>query len=197
MPYYIRVLGTSLADIPVQQLRESASPALIEVVERSGEAWEQLVLKHPSGVEIALIEKTPVLEGELGADELKEFQDEVLLYRPSAGARWLQNYLQTVKVIYSFQVLSGTNVADGWAGLHRVHSAVWESAGGILQADGEGFSNEDGYTILWQFGESVTGMWNVALLIDGDWVPFEIDLGNQQHREAFQQGQVPAGARVP
>ena len=196
MGYYIRVLGTSPANVPLQRLRECASPAVIEVDEGTSEEWEQLVLKHESGPEIALIEKNPVVETQLGAEELREFLDEVPLHRPASAAVWLQNYLPTVKVIYAFQLLNGTDVNDGWTALHRVYDTVWKFAGGLLQADGEGFSNEDGYTILWQFGAAVTGTWNVGVLVDGHWANFEIDLGNEQHREAFWQGQVPVGVRL-
>jgi hypothetical protein len=196
MPYYIRVLGTSLANIPLERLRDSASPAMIEVGDSTGETWEQLVLRHKSGPEIAIVEKNPVAEREPGADELKDFLDEVVSCEPYSAALWLKNYLPTVKVIYSFQLLSGTDVADGWTLLHSVHNTVWNFAGGILQADGEGFSNEDGYTILWQFAETAKGVWKVAVLADGGWTRSEIDLGNQQHREAFKHGKVPAGARL-
>ena len=37
-------------------------------------------------------------------------------------------------------------------------------AGRILQADGEGLSNEDGYHNLWQFPEDAAGAWNMAVL---------------------------------
>jgi len=194
--YYIPILGTNSGNIPVQELRASASPAVIDP-EDSGVAWQQLVLKHESGEEIAVIEKNLVIEGELGAEELQEFLDEVPLHRPESAATWLQGYLPTVKVIYAFQLLSGTDVNDGWTPLHRVYSAIWNSAGGILQADGEGFSNEEGFTILWQFGDRAAGAWSVGVLVDGGrWAHFEIDLGNQDHREAFWRGQVPTGARL-
>jgi len=101
-----------------------------------------------------------------------------------------------VKVIYAFHLLDGTDVDDGWSPLHRLHSAVWDKAGGILQADGEGFSDEDGYTILWQFSDRASDKWNMGLLKDGRWVHFEMDLGNEQHRNAFLGGQVPDGAKV-
>jgi hypothetical protein len=101
-----------------------------------------------------------------------------------------------VKVLYAFQLLSGTDVNDGWSRLHAVYNTIWEVTGGILQADGEGFSNEDGYTILWQFGETVTGEWNVGVLVDEDWKHFQIELGSQQHREAFWKGTVPDGAKL-
>jgi hypothetical protein len=116
--------------------------------------------------------------------------------RESAAA-WLRGYLPTVKVIYAFQLLDGTDVDDGWAVIHKVYSAVWSIAGGILQSDGEGFSNEDGYTILWQFGEDASGSWNVGVLQDaGRWVNFEMDLGNRAHREAFLDGRTPDGVTL-
>ncbi len=190
------MLGTRLTAIPLEELRNSVIPALIEADGGADEEWEQLVLRHGDGIEIAAIEKSPVTAGELGAEELEELLEEVARYQPTSASNWLQNYLPNIKVIYAFQLLSGTDVNDGWAPLHTVYSAIWNHAGGILQADGEGFSNEDGYTILWQFGESASGAWNVGVLANGAWVNFEIDLGNTQHREAFCNGDIPVGVKV-
>ncbi|HEY9139295.1 MAG TPA: hypothetical protein VIN93_00290 [Bryobacteraceae bacterium] len=137
------------------------------------------------------------MPGELGAEELQEFIDEVAIHSPQSAATWLQSYLPSVKVIYAFQLLNGTDVNDGWTPLHRVYDAVWDYTGGIRQADGEGFSNEQGYTILWQFSDTVQGTWNVGVLKDdGNWVHFEMDLGNKEHRQAFLNGQVPDGATL-
>jgi hypothetical protein len=81
--------------------------------------------------------------------------------------------------------------------MSQVYQAVWRHAGGILQADMEAFSNESGYTILWQFPEPVSGAWKVGVLrSDGHWVNFEMDLGNHRQREAFLRGGVPAGAKI-
>jgi hypothetical protein len=194
--YYIRVLGTRLNDVPIADLRTAASPALIDVDDRGEPAWQQFILKHQDGTEIALVEKNLVAPGELGADELQEFLEEVPLHSPESAVAWLKEYLPSVKVIYAFQLLSGTDVKNGWTLLHSVYNAVWKYAGGILQADGEGFSNEEGYTILWQFGESVSGPWNVGVLIKGRWLHFGIELGNPQHREAFWEGRIPGGVTV-
>ncbi len=144
MGYYIRILGTSLADVPIHRLQERASPALIEAEKTGAETWDQVVLKHPSGQEIAIIERNPVGEGELGADELNEFLEEIPSFRPQSAVTWLQHYLPRVKVIYAFPLLSGTDILDGWSRMHQVYSTIWGIAGGILQADGEGFSNEQG-----------------------------------------------------
>ena len=196
MGYYIRVLGKKLSNIPLDQLRGAGEPAVLTISEGDGDAWERFTLSHKSGQEIAIIEKNPVVEGQLGADELREFIDQVTQYKPETAATWLQDYLPSVRVIYAFQLLSGTDVDDGWNPLHRIYNAVWKHAGGVLQADGEGFSDEDGFTILWQFADKVTGEWNAGVLKDGRWVHFEMDLGNEQHRSAFLSGQVPDGAKV-
>jgi hypothetical protein len=195
MGYYIRVLGKNLDNISLDALRKVSQPAVLHAEEDS-DAWEQLVLSYKSGQEIALIEKNPVMAGQLGADELQEFIDEVSDHKPKSAAVWLQQFLPGVKVIYAFQLLNGTDVDDRWTPLHRVYNAVWEHAGGILQADGEGFSNEQGHTILWQFSETVKGKWKMGVLKDGRWVHFEMDLGNEQHRSAFLGGEVPHGAKV-
>lgn len=195
MGYYIRVLGKRLDNIPLERLRQVSQPAVLHS-EVEGDAWEQLVLSHKSGQEIAIIEKNPVVEGQLGADELQEFMEEVADCKPESAARWLQQYLPSVKVIYAFQLLNGTDVEDGWTPLHSLYNTVWEHAGGILQSDGEGFSNDEGYTILWQFSDRVTGSWNMGVLKDGRWLHFEMDLGNEQHRNAFLCGQVPDGAKT-
>ena len=196
MGYYIRVLGKKPDNIPLDRLDEVAQPAIVRISKGTANAWEELTLSHKSGQEIAIVEKNLVVEGRLGADELQEFIDEVPHYRPVSASTWLQQYLPGVKVIYAFQLLAGTDVDDGWSPLHRLHSAVWNQAGGILQADGEGFSDEDGYTILWQFSDRASGKWNMGLLKDGRWVHFEMDLGNEQHRNAFLSGQVPDRAKV-
>src|SRR5215469_2270783 len=186
MPYYMRVLGTELETPRLDDMREAASPALIEIVKHSGNLWTELVLKHASGDEIALIERNETRQG-LGADELSEFIEEVGDYKPVNAAHWLKTYFSKVKVIYAFQLLPGTDMEDGWARLHAVYTYIWNHAKGILQADGEGFSNEDGYTILWQFGANVNGSWNVAVLTGNEtWTCFEMKLEDPIQRDFFQ-----------
>jgi hypothetical protein len=192
MGYRIRILGTNPITAPLRDLERAAEPAIFEGDEGVGDEWEALILKHKAGNPIAVIERNPVVPGELGASELQEFIDDVSHYRPASAAAWLRKYLPTVKVIYAFQLLSGTEVDNGFELMQRVYGVLWRYAGGILQADQEGFSDESGYSILWQFSEAVRGEWNVGVLApDGHWVHFEMDLGNQEHREAFWRGEVP------
>ena len=101
-----------------------------------------------------------------------------------------------MKCIYAFQVLSGTYQTNGWEILGVVKDCIWSAAPSIVQADNEGFSNEDGYHILWQFEDSVDGDWSMAVLRDGQWQRFEMDLGNHKHRESFFEGKIPSGAKL-
>lgn len=109
MSYYIRVLGTDPKEIPLHSLRASASPAVFDADDESG-LWQNLVLRHEDGTEIADLERNLVVEGELGAEELRELIEEVHLCQPESAARWLKDYLPRVKVIYAFRLLSGTDV---------------------------------------------------------------------------------------
>ncbi|HET9363685.1 MAG TPA: hypothetical protein VFP71_01735 [Candidatus Angelobacter sp.] len=200
MGYRIRVLGIKAEqpdlDYLQNRLRESKSNAILQIEAGEDSNWEQLVLSHPNGPEIALIEYNPVVEGELGQEELQEFIEEVSEYKPITAAHWLEEYLPKVKVIYAFQLLSGTEVEGGWEAVHALQSAIWTKIDGILQADSEGFSNEDGYYILWQFSEGVKGKWKMAVLQGEKWIAFEMDLGNQAQREDFLKGKVPVGVRL-
>jgi hypothetical protein len=108
----------------------------------------------------------------------------------------LAEYLSNVRTIFAFQVLRGTDVKNGWDILDYVKGSIHEQVGGILQADAEGFSNEEGYHILWQFSDSVKGTWWMGVLTEGEWVHFQMDLGNKRHREAFFRGEVPKGAKL-
>ena len=77
---------------------------------------------------------------------------------------------------------------EGSNALHALRSKLWERGDAIIQADGEGFTNEEGYHIVWQFSDSVSGPWNMGVLQDGVWRHFSMDLGDPDHRAAFLKG---------
>ena len=194
--YYIRVLSPK---------EEPASPDQLVKAARalggsaSGDldttAWTQLVIANSKGDEIFVVERNATSDDDsLVAEEIGEFQDDIADCIPSSAVGWLRSYLESVRTIYAFQILSATDAENGWEILGAVKNAVVTAAGGIIQADGEGFTNEDGYHILWQFSDTVTGDWWMAVLKDGRWENFKMDLGNRAHRAAFMAGEVPAGA---
>ena len=201
MGYYLRVLAESDAEIPPSQLQrrlqEDGIQALLEAEASEGAHWTWLLLKHPDGTPIADIERNDVNPGSLGSRELEGFSEEVEDRRPANATGWLRSFFKSVKTIYAFQVLGGADTGRGWEAIWAVQGELWGTLGGILQSDAEGFTNEDGYHILWQFADNVRGPWKMAVLgNDGQWTAFEMDLGNRDHRAAFLKGQVPTGAKL-
>jgi hypothetical protein len=198
MGYYIRVLSPSDLRIPFADLRDALEAehpsATLSLEGGTDQRWDQLLLCHRGGPEIAVLERNPVAD-ELGAEEIEEFREELSSCEPRSAADWLDGYLPRVRTIYAFQLLSGTDHENGWDVLGKLKAILWNRVGGIIQADAEGFTNEDGYHILWQFSSSVTGTWWMGVLEEGSWIHFEMDLGNRQHREAFLRGEMPAGVR--
>jgi hypothetical protein len=197
--YYVRVLGIRDNPVSVDDLRSAVIgeglDAEFEIDSGTGDAWSQLIIKAPGGGPIAVLERNLVVPGELAEEEIQEFIEEMENARPHSAARWLAAYLPRVKVIYAFQILSSIHQGDGWSILGAVRSALWSVCGGVVQADAEGFSNEDGYHILWQFSEDVSGPWFMAVLnADGSWSAFQMELGDPAHREAFLAGRMPEGA---
>ena len=197
MGYYVRVLSTSTDCVPLSALQaaleKERQQAILSVEDGATNEWAQLVLSHADGREIACIERNLVQEGSLGSDELAEFADEIAECRPVNAAKWLLDYFPRVRCIYVFQLLSGTDHKNGWEILGAVKNQIWSFAPSILQADLEGFSNEAGYHILWQFSDSVDGDWWMGVLREGQWAHFKMDLGNREHRKSFFQGKIPPG----
>ena len=195
MPYYTRVLSkdeTSPSFEELAQFIRSEHPDYkLTIEDGTEEEWETLLLSGNGDVEVALIERNPVLDGSLGQDEVAEFIEETQECKPESGVQWLHEYLADVKTIYAFQHLQGDDTEGGSNALHALRAHLWERGDSIIQADLEGFTNEDGYHIVWQFSDSVSGPWNMGVLQDGTWYHFSMDLGDPDHREAFLNGEVP------
>jgi hypothetical protein len=198
--HYVRVLSTSTGCVPLTALRSALhAKKLHAALSAEGDApdhWDRLVLSHRDGREIASIERNPVYPGSLGSEELTELADDVSGCLPTSAVRWLLDYFRRVRCIYALQVLSRVNHEGGWEIFGAVKDRIWAFAPSILQADNEGFSNEDGYHILWQFSDSVDCLWWMGVLHGGQWKHFRMDLGNRRHREAFFQGDVPEGVEL-
>lgn len=190
MPYYIRVLSPSESIIPVSELSRSLKKCTLVLEEGTDTDWKQILLMQSNGEEVAVVERNVVNADSLGQEEIQDFLEGMDNLKPRSGADWLKAYLPTVKTIYAFQVLGQTK-DSGWSAIGSLKGKLWNALGGIFQADGEGFSNEAGYHIVWQFSDSVSGTWWMGLLRNGNWVHFEMNLGKPSHRSQFLDGQVP------
>jgi hypothetical protein len=198
--YYTRVLSKR-PDCPahgelVKLLEDDGRDATLSVEEGDAAEWTSLLLSHEDGTEIAAVERNVVAPGALGAEEIAEFIESVADCKPSSAAAWLASYLADVKIIYAFQHLSGTRKNEGDEVLRAVSHGIWARGDAILQADYEGFTNEDGYHILWQFSDDVSGSWWMAVLQDGEWLRFEMELGDREQRAAFFEERIPPGVKT-
>jgi hypothetical protein len=198
--YYTRVLSKdeefpSFPELAERVLAEYPEYRLT-VEEGSEEEWESLLLAGTDEVEVALVERKPVWDGSAGQDEVADFLEDLEDCQPASGVEWLTGYLGEVKTIYALQHLQGSETVDGSNVLHALRSWLWERGDAIQQADGEGFTNEEGYHIVWQFSDAAAGPWNMAVLDEGVWLQFTMDLGDPEHREAFLAGEAPSDLPV-
>ena len=195
MPYYTRVLSKDDEFPAFEELAQlicAQHPEFrLSIEEGTEEEWDVLLLSGLDEVEVALLERNPVSDGSMGQDEIADFLEDLRDCKPNSGVQWLEDYLDSVKTIYAFQHLQGAETVDGGNALHALRSALWERGEAIVQADDEGFTNEEGYHIVWQFSDSVSGPWNMGVLQDGVWHHFTMDLGDPDHRAAFLKGAVP------
>jgi hypothetical protein len=200
MSYYIRILGTSDPDIHIDELidglNEAGLSAKFSRAElESAAKWSVLLVANSEGEEIMQIDRNPIVEGDLGFEELGEFRESIEEYKPASAARWLLSYFDRVKVIYAFHLLGAAFENDNFTVINSIREIIWNKTGGIFQSDGEGFTNEEGYAILWQFSDEAKGEWNMAVHDGaGEWIRFTMDLADEKQREEFWQGKVPKGA---
>ncbi|MDR3772950.1 MAG: hypothetical protein P4L26_06355 [Terracidiphilus sp.] len=195
MPYYTRVLSKDDEFPSFEELAHfirAAHPDYRLTLESGEEEeWESLLLSSNDEVEVAVIERNPVEIGSRGQDEIADFLEDLRDCKPESGVQWLAEYLAEVKTIYAFQHLQGAELVDGGNALHALRAHLGERGEAILQADNEGFTNEEGFHIVWQFSDSVSGPWNMGVWKDDLWHHFKMDLGDPDHRAAFLAGEVP------
>jgi hypothetical protein len=200
MGYYIRVLGTADPNIHIDDLingltKEDLAAKFSLDENETADNWTVINVANSDGDDLMQIERNPFVDGELGKEELEEFRELIQDFKPTSAVKWLDKYFDNIKVIYAFQLLNASMDDKNFPIVGSIKSTIWDKTGGILQADNEGFSNDKGYHILWQFVDDVTGEWNMAIRnFFGNWTNFRMDLGDQKQREEFWEGKVPKGA---
>jgi hypothetical protein len=195
MTYDIRLFGKASVAVSVLQLQSVFEACRFEVLDGDDARWTQLLVTSRRGEEICLIERADKARM---AKEIDWLREELADCRPRSAAHWTRNYLFAARELYGCRYLS--------FGLSRdfvsiPSSVIWGlqeiGGGGIVHAEGQGFSNEEGYQITWGFSDRARGTRQVAVLDgDGRWQSFEIDLSDEREREAFKLGARPAGAEL-
>lgn len=197
MAYSIRILGKVNPVITIDdihaKLAEENLQAEFNIQRGKGDNWIQVILRSKKGTDLVLIEKTDIEPGARGEEQMQAFKDAVYGDKPDNAAAWLINYFDTIKVVYTFEMLSPEITEENyWDIVTELKMLFWDSTLGIFQGDHEGFSNEDGFLILWHFNENAQGPRYVGTLDEnGEWVNYEIDLDNPQQRTQFLAGKLP------
>ena len=195
MSYYTRVISKD-AEFPsfdeLKQWVHAEHPEyLLTLEEGTEEEWESLLLSSKDGVEVVVLERNPIEDGSAGQDQIADFLLDIEDCKPETGVEWLTEFLESARAIYAFLHLQGADTEEGGNVLNGLRAHLWERGESIIQADNEGFTNEEGFHIVWQFADSVSGPWNMGVLQDGTWYHFKMDLGDPGHRAAFLNGEVP------
>jgi len=151
-----------------------------------------LEVRAENGAKLAQIERNRVVPGKLAQAELDEFREIIRAHQPLSAVQWLDKYFGRITVVYAFRVLGAALLEDNFEIVSALKTAIWGRTGGLLQNDEEGFSNDNGDHILWQFPEEVSGDKYCAVLDGGgSWQRFRMDLGDHFQRMAFWAGEVP------
>ncbi len=195
MSYDIRLFSQSTHAVSVLQLQSALDDCRFEVLHGDDAVWTQLLVTSLYGDEICIVERA---SRRLMSKEIEALRDDLDDCCPRSAALWADAFIASSRVLYGCRYLS--------FGLSHVYAAVPSSVmwaiqsiadSGIIHAEGQGFSNEDGYQITWEFSDRVQGPRQMAVLSDGGrWQPFEMDLGNDQQRAAFRAGDRPAGVEL-
>lgn len=196
MPYYMRLFSRNPTPLSLDEINSCMPEGVAaELASGSSAIWESVLLQTIAGDAICLLERA---DPELVGEEVQQFVDELAGVQPKTGADWVASYLKTARQLIACQFLEQAFGNDYG---HVPGETLWniqQTLGtGILQSDNEGFSNEDGYGVVWQFSDSVSGPWSMAVLNgDGSWQRFEMNLGSKTQKAEFLLGKVPKGARL-
>ena len=192
---YLRLLTVSDQGIPLSSLQRAVTIGAIWSVDHPGMLGNYLAIgPEPTDAQNvwATIERNPVGPNTLGAEEVAEFIDGLELGGPPAAVRWLSDYLEGVRAIYAIRIYPEAIQRDPQAleAVSSLRSALRAAVGGVGQWDGHGFTNEEDRLIWCRPGVNSKGMVHAALLDDstGDWIPYELNLGDPAQLSAFLQG---------
>ena len=189
MPYYLRLFSQNNAAVPLEAISASLPEGCILDVETTDGDWKTLLISAPNGDPICELERT---DETLTAEEISEFRDELASSKPVSNAEWASRYLASTAALFACQVLkAGFDDEFGAVPAKSLWAIRRHLGGGIIQADGEGFSNEAGYHITWSFSDHVSGPWWMAIREGDGWIAFQMDLANREHRRDFCEGRAP------
>jgi hypothetical protein len=156
----------------------------------------QIIVKKNETELIIIIELLPEKkeEDKLKLKKIIEYCETKL---PAKNMKWVKKYLSKTKLLYEFIPLSGFESEEDFEILSLVIREAWVNSRGILQYINEGFTNESGDLVLWDYPYSITGIRSAALKdFTGRWKTFEMTLESLEQRKKFFKGKLPEKAKL-
>jgi hypothetical protein len=189
---YLRLLTLSDRVIPLADLQRAASSGAVWSVDHPGMLGNYLAIGpkiHENQNVWATVERNPVGPNTLGAEEVAEFIDSLDAGGPPSAARWLADYLESVRAIYAIRIYPDAMAEnpEAFQAVYAVRTALRQAVGGIGQWDGLGFTNEEDRLIWVDPSTGPSGRSAAAMLDEstGRWHPFELNLDDPEELEAF------------
>ena len=159
-------------------------------------SWTTLTLYLDNGEAVVEIEKYAEQDETLRdaiQDTVRMLLDDKNPVKPTSAVKWLCQFMSRVKVLYVFRPMQAINTEAGWELFNEVWTNLRETLHGIVHLDEEGFTNEHGAQITWEYPGDETGDLKVAVLNEKgqEWIEYTLNLANHEHRELFIAGKVP------
>jgi hypothetical protein len=190
MGYCVRLLTSSVERVPLQKIRDQA--VSLQLVSGDETAWDKIEISQPVGSLIAVLERYSISAEGTAAIEMQIVKETLQGSYPLNAREWIRNYMAGIRVIYTFRLEGEQITSQGWPILGRVQNLLKDTLGGIIQADQEGFYNEEGNYILWQMYDGAAGTIPAAVLNDErEWTAYQLRLNDSAAVELFKQGSLP------
>ncbi|MDY0132009.1 MAG: hypothetical protein RBR53_05000 [Desulforegulaceae bacterium] len=116
---------------------------------------------------------------------------------PGKNMKWVKKYISKSKYIYEFIPLFDFRTEKDFEILTLIQREAWVYSRGIFQFFGEGFTNESGDLVLWDYPFSITGKRFAAIKdFTKRWKTFEMTLESLSQRKYFFKGKVPKHSKL-
>jgi len=194
---YLRIMTVSDREIPLIDLQKAAKHGAVWSMDLPDSQGNYLVVGPQVGDDStiwATIERNPVGPGTLGAEEVAEFLDSLDQGGPPSAARWLEDFLESVRAIYAIRIYPERmkESPQAFETVYEVRTTVHKFVGGIGRWGDIGYTNELDRLIWCHRSRNMQGMTAAAILdeITGRWIDIVVDLDNEREFQAFVNGDV-------
>lgn len=200
MPFFIRLFSkhrTMLSrEILLGAIAGNEKFKKIRIEKESTNTHDQFLVKKDDLELLIILELIPFNRG-YDKKRIHKIIDSVSDKKPSSSVKWVKNFLKKTKIYYEFIPLADLEEDDDWELFSLLYQEAWAGLRGIFQIKDEGFTNESGDLIVWDFPYSAAGKRVAAIRsFTGRWKTFEMDLESMVQRKAFFSGRLPKNIKT-